>query len=163
MPLPTRAPLLLALLWTAACSGGGSPPPEGGATRADSTPPASAPAEPTPAASGEGYSDPAVPIQAAPGDTFAVVLRSNATTGYQWALADSLAPGVLRLLGSRYEPPPAPEGSPPVAGAGGQERWTFRAEGAGEAAIALVYTQPWDSTPPADTTRFRVVVRASSP
>ncbi|HEX2204569.1 MAG TPA: protease inhibitor I42 family protein [Longimicrobium sp.] len=103
-----------------------------------------------------GHSDPRRPIVAAAGTEFQLVLKSNPSTGYAWILADSLPPGVLALVGSRYEPDRRSAGRD---GGGGRERWTFRALGPGEAAIPLVYARPWERNDPADSARFQVTVR----
>ncbi len=100
------------------------------------------------------YDDPGQAIVARPGAEFDLALRSNQSTGYRWVLVDSAALGPLRPIGSSYR---VTEGS--GNGAGGTERWTFRAEGPGEGVVALVYVRPWEGTAPRDTTRFRAVVR----
>ena len=107
------------------------------------------------------FSDPAAPLAVQAGSTFTLLLESNASTGYSWALADSLAPGLLRQVSHQYEQGDngAPSG-PPVVGAPGHERWTFQALGAGTTAIRLAYTRPWErEAAAADTARFEVTIR----
>lgn len=104
------------------------------------------------------YDDPRRPIRVASGEEFEIVLESNPTTGYAWMLAPPPAPPVVHLVETRYVPENEP-GDRPLAGAGGHERWRFRALAPGEAVIPLVYVQPWEKAAPEDTTRFRVVVR----
>lgn len=102
------------------------------------------------------FTDPGETIRVQQGAEFQIRLESNATTGYQWVLADSLR-GPVRLVGSEYVAPA--QQNPPAAGAGGHERWTFRAASPGEAVISLVYARPWEKPISGDTARFRVVVR----
>jgi inhibitor of cysteine peptidase len=97
-----------------------------------------------------------VPIQVAPGDTFAIELEANATTGYEWMLADSLPATVLRLVAQEYV---APTPQPQRVGQGGQARLTLQATGRGATDVALVYARPWDRRSVATTARFRVTVR----
>lgn len=115
-------------------------------------------AEPAAPAAPVAVSDPAVPIHVAAGSEFEIVLAANATTGYQWALAGSLPPDVVRRLSNEYEPDPAPAGGEPLAGTGGRERWRFRAVGPGQAVIPLVLRRTWEADAPVDTARFQVVV-----
>lgn len=103
-----------------------------------------------------GHSDPRQPIRVAPGGEFQLVLKSNQSTGYQWILADSLPPGVVTLVSARYQVDPRYAGN---NGAGGTERWTFRALAPGRAAIPLVYARPWERNDPADSARFQVTVQ----
>ena len=97
-----------------------------------------------------------VPIDVAVGDTFAIELEANATTGYEWMLADSLPPAILRVLRREYVPPTTR--AAPV-GEGGRARLTLRATGAGTTDVTLAYARPWDRQAVADTARFRVTVR----
>ncbi|HEX6750604.1 MAG TPA: protease inhibitor I42 family protein [Longimicrobium sp.] len=120
-------------------------------------PPASADTQPSsrdaarpPAAA----SDTSKRILAAPGDTFFVTLRSNATTGYQWRLADSPDARVITFVGKLYVPDPNPQR---MVGVGGVERWAFAAVAPGMAEIALEYARP--GGPPATEQRFYVLVR----
>ena len=102
------------------------------------------------------YSDPAQPIQVSAGGEFTLTLKSNQSTGYQWVLVDSAALGPLQLVSKDYTVPREYRDS---NGAGGAERWIFRAPSAGNAVIALAYKGPSEGTPPADSARFRVTVR----
>jgi len=95
-------------------------------------------------------------IDATAGDTFAIELEANATTGYEWMLEDSLPPAILRVLRQDYVPPNT---QPPRVGEGGHARIVFRAMGAGATDVMLAYARPWDRKAVADTARFRVTVR----
>lgn len=103
-----------------------------------------------------GHSDPRQPIRVAPGAEFQLVLKSNQSTGYQWILTDSLPPEVVALVSARYRVDPRYAGN---NGAGGEERWTFRALASGEVTIPLVYARPWERNDPADSARFQVTVQ----
>jgi inhibitor of cysteine peptidase len=105
------------------------------------------------------FSDASAPIRVRPGTNFVITLASNATTGYQWMLADSLSPALLRRVKNEYITDAQPAGSPPVAGAGGHERWTFRALAPGQATIRLIYVRPWEKEQAADTTTYRVIIQ----
>jgi inhibitor of cysteine peptidase len=82
-------------------------------------------------------SDESVPIRVGVGERFTVVLASNPSTGYEWALG---------------------EGFPAANGAGGRERWTFEAVEAGEVTLPLVYHRPWEGGGVARRAAFQVVV-----
>ncbi len=93
------------------------------------------------------------------GSTFTLEMDSNPTTGYQWSLAEPLNAGIVSLVGKEYV---APDTN--LAGAGGQEIWTFWAVGNGAEVISLTYSQPWDEdTPPAITKTFNVTVVPAVP
>jgi len=88
------------------------------------------------------------------GDEFVLTLESNPTTGYQWQVADKLDGKIVRLISSEYKAPDTK-----LVGAGGNEVWTFRAEGRGKTAINLIYVRPWEKdTPPAKTATVTIVV-----
>jgi inhibitor of cysteine peptidase len=88
------------------------------------------------------------------GDEFVLTLESNPTTGYRWQVADKLDGKIIRLISSEYKAPDTK-----LAGAGGNEVWTFRAEGRGKTAINLIYVRPWEKdTPPAKTATVIIAV-----
>jgi len=105
------------------------------------------------------FSDASTLIRVRAGTDFVITIPSNATTGYQWALADSLNPALLRRVNNEYLADRQPAGSPPVAGAGGHERWTFRALAPGQATIRMIYVRPWEKEQAADTTTYRVIIQ----
>ncbi len=67
-----------------------------------------------------------------------VVLDSNATTGYEWAV-DEFDTSVVAFLGSAYV---APEDG--VVGQGGTQELRFRALAAGTTTVTLKYWRPWE-------------------
>jgi inhibitor of cysteine peptidase len=88
-------------------------------------------------------------IPVAVGETFAVALEGNPSTGYTWQ-ADVDA-RYLEQIAQEFEP--AGVG----VGAAGHEVCRFRALRAGKTRIALVYQRPWDREP-RDTKQLEVVI-----
>ena len=106
---------------------------------------------------GKTYTISSTNINASAGDEFIIQLESNQTTGFQWGVAGSLDPSVVKKVSSKYVPAPNPSGK---MGAGGKELWTFKAVKAGTATIAMTYTQPFDKAArPAQTATFTVTVK----
>jgi len=102
------------------------------------------------------FDDPSKPIEVRAGSEFALALKSNQSTGYRWVLIDSAALGPLQLVGKDYSVPRKYRNR---NGAGGTERWTFRAPSAGSGVISLAYKRPWEAHPRADSARFQVTRR----
>jgi inhibitor of cysteine peptidase len=102
-------------------------------------------------------SDESVPIRVGVGERFTVVLASNPSTGYEWALGEGFPAAALREVGSEYVADRS-RFSPPANGAGGRERWTFEAVEAGEVTLPLVYHRPWEGGGVARRAAFQVVV-----
>ena len=108
-------------------------------------------------ANGKTYTISSPNINASAGDEFIIQLDSNQTTGFQWGVAGSLDPSVVKKVSSKYVPDANPSGK---MGAGGKELWTFKAVKAGTATIAMTYTQPFDKgATPAETATFKVTVK----
>lgn len=105
------------------------------------------------------FSDASAPIRVRAGTVFVITMPSNATTGYQWLLADSLNPALLRRVNNEYVADRQPAGSPPVAGAGGHERWTFRALAPGQGTIRMIYARSWEKEQAADSTTYQVLIQ----
>ena len=94
-----------------------------------------------------------------PGDAFSIVLESNASTGYSWALETPLDERVVRLVGSTY----LDSGSGRVGAPGGEEL-TFQAVDDGSTFIQLWYVRSFDDPPePADRAQFEVTVGSGDP
>ena len=83
-------------------------------------------------------------IRVKPGERFAISLESNPTTGYKWHLPDIQEKNILALIGSKYYPSGAR-----LIGAGGRERWVFRASGPGKVSLHFKYFRPWEKDPSA--------------
>ncbi len=93
------------------------------------------------------------PIRVKVGETVAVDLPSNITTGYTWQLDEQTDTSRARVATHVYE-----RGKGQLAGQGGTEHWTFEAIRAGEATIFLRYVRPWEKEIPADTQRKTIQV-----
>ena len=73
------------------------------------------------------------------GDTLSVVLDSNPSTGYSWAV-QRLQGGILEQLG---EPETRSQGD--LLGAGGEVVFRFEAARRGQTELFLVYRRPFES------------------
>lgn len=110
--------------------------------------------------------EPGTVIEVDAGDEFAIVLESNATTGYAWTLERPVLEQVVRLVADEYLAPdtePAgggdPAGAGGLVGAGGHQELTFEAVAPGTAEISLWYVRSFDDPKePADRAAFSVVV-----
>jgi len=91
------------------------------------------------------------------GDTIAVVIPGNPTTGYWWAAA--LGEKDAALLAQQGEPEYAQGSNSSLIGAGGTFTFTFKASAAGQASLKLVYARPWESGAPAQTYEVQVTVK----
>ena len=89
------------------------------------------------------------------GGTLIVVLVSNASTGYSWRVAGDL-PDILSQEGDSVYVPPG--STSPVAGAAGNEKFTFKAAKTGEATLKLEYVRPFETGVPPEKT-FEVTVK----
>jgi predicted secreted protein len=89
-----------------------------------------------------------------PDSTWSILLSSNRTTGYSWQLAPLPNSASVENVGHKYE-----AGATQLAGAGGAERWTFRAKGQGESTLSFTYARPWEKTNPAKTLSIHVRTR----
>jgi inhibitor of cysteine peptidase len=85
------------------------------------------------------------------GDTFAIELPGNPSTGYSWN--GSAEPEVVVLTGE-----PAFEADSDAIGAGGMITLTFEAVEAGEAELELQYSRAWESVQRLETFSVTVVV-----
>jgi inhibitor of cysteine peptidase len=91
------------------------------------------------------------------GDTVTVVIPGNPTTGYSWAAA--LTSKDAALLQQQGDPTYVEGATGDVVGAGGTFTFTFRAAGAGQAALKLVYVRPWEPDAPAQTYEVQVTIK----
>ena len=89
------------------------------------------------------------------GQTIAVALDSNPTTGYSWAVSD-VDQNVLRQLGDpSYQSP-----NTKLTGVGGVETFRFEAANAGLTTLKLVYRRSWETNiAPIKTFTVQVAVR----
>jgi len=97
-------------------------------------------------------------ITAKVGEEFDITLDSNPTTGYQWKLFDNSSEGIVKLLGSEYNPT-----EPQRIGGGGKEIWKFKAAAAGKTTITMEYVSPWEKDkPPAKKVSYEVIITNSA-
>ncbi|MBP7052695.1 MAG: protease inhibitor I42 family protein [Phycisphaerae bacterium] len=80
-------------------------------------------------------------IFVAAGEDFTVALASNPSTGYSWALAQSLPSWLVQVDKTHVTT------NPGVTGGGGTEYWKFRADTAGSTTLTFQYKRPWEGTP----------------
>jgi inhibitor of cysteine peptidase len=87
------------------------------------------------------------------GDTLIVSLRSNASTGYTWRIAQNDQEH-LRPLGEAYDQP-----THAMPGAPGRQVFRFQARSPGRSTLRLDYVRPWEkNTPPAETFSIAVTI-----
>ena len=90
------------------------------------------------------------------GQTIAISLASNPTTGYSWQVVP-LDGGVLAQVGEAKFDEKARDKD--VVGAGGTETLRFEAKKPGQAMIELAYRRPWEkSEKPIETFSVQVTV-----
>lgn len=91
------------------------------------------------------------------GQEIVVRLSSNRTTGYGWTLASSGA-GILASTGDAVYMLDSTATN--MAGAGGVESWSFKANQSGQEELRFEYRRPWEqTTAPAKTVSFTIRVR----
>lgn len=95
--------------------------------------------------------DPTQLITVNPGETFDIVLTSNASTGYRWQLVSALDANFLQSVGQTYIAE-----QPVIPGSGGVDVWTFSALNPGETRIEFGYYPPGDATTPEETVTFLI-------
>jgi len=101
------------------------------------------------------FTDPLQTINVAVGETFSIVLESNATTGYTWQKQEQPRDSFVIFMGGTYMAPRTN-----LAGAGGRQRLVFKAGAPGTEKLAFHYLRPWEKdTEPARSVVFTVVVR----
>ena len=91
------------------------------------------------------------------GDTLAVHLDSNPTTGFRWELARLAGASVTQVGLPDYQPETA--AGVPRVGAPGHTTFRFRAMQPGTSSIELAYRRPWETgAAAAKTVRFEIAV-----
>ena len=78
-------------------------------------------------------------VRLVPGETFAITLQTNVTTGYQWNAAAVGKKGVLTVADGVYTAPSSPDG---MVGAPGTTTWTVTANKVGTSVVQIVSTPP---------------------
>lgn len=94
-------------------------------------------------------------MEAQAGQNFTIILKANATTGYQWQFAKPLDENLVQLINSKYL-----ADKTKLVGAGGKQVWIFKALKAGQANISFKYVRPWEkNTPPQNEESFVIVIK----
>jgi inhibitor of cysteine peptidase len=103
----------------------------------------------------EGSRQPRV-IKARLGQSFTITLKSNRTTGYEWQFAKPLDEGMIQLISSDYLPDKTG-----LIGAGGKQRWVFKAMKPGKTTLYFKYVRPWEkgNLPEGEESFLIVIVR----
>ena len=78
-------------------------------------------------------------IKATVGKEFVITLDANATTGYEWQLANPIDDSLIRLVHSEYVPDKTG-----LVGSGGKSIWTFTTIRAGTIKVYFKYIRPWE-------------------
>lgn len=91
------------------------------------------------------------------GDTLAIRLKSNLTTGYSWVVT-ATDPALLRKKSEQYKKP-----APGRAGRGGVQIFTFTALKPGQMSLTLAYRRPFEKhVAPAKTFRVEISITAGA-
>jgi inhibitor of cysteine peptidase len=94
-------------------------------------------------------------VQLDKGQTLAVTLEGNPTTGYSWEVAEPLDEQVLRQVGEAEF-----KAESEALGAGGVQILRFEAVNAGQTTLNLVYHRSWEEgVEPLETYSLQIVVR----
>lgn len=110
---------------------------------------------PVPPAVPKEYRDQKIPITAAVGEVFIIILPVNSGTGYQWVLTEPVSASILTSLGQEYRQ--TTEGD---AGAPGAYYFTFQAAGKGTTVIKFGLMAPGGlDDDPVDGANFNVTVQ----
>jgi inhibitor of cysteine peptidase len=106
------------------------------------------------------FTDPAnAIIVEKPNTEFEITLKSNPTTGFSWTLKKYDADIIAHVKNQFY---PSARTNPPIVGAPGCERWTFKVIDLGffknsqSTDITLIYRRPWNNEV-AETLTFKVI------
>jgi inhibitor of cysteine peptidase len=98
-------------------------------------------------------SDPTQLITLQTGEAFDIVVPSNPSTGYHWAIIPELDETIVQSTGQSYVAE-----QPILPGSGGMDVWTFQAVGAGETTIVLGYYPPDNENDPEEILTFSIHV-----
>jgi predicted secreted protein len=105
------------------------------------------------------FTEPGTVFEVDVGDEVTIVLESNVTTGYAWALETPPLVDVVRFVDDVYVEPDPDLADPDLVGAGGHQELTFEAVGEGTAELSLWYVRSFDDPKePADRAVFEIVV-----
>lgn len=88
-----------------------------------------------------------------PGESYQIVINSNASTGYQWTYKILGDPNVVSIT-SRYVGP-----SEPIPGKGGQQVFTMNIVGEGDTSVLFFYSRPWEKLPRSPSRTYNISSR----
>lgn len=102
-----------------------------------------------------GAKDNGTQLELEQGQTLAITLDSNPTTGYSWARDPNQVDDILVQVGeAEYK------SKSNLIGGGGIETLRFRADAPGKTTLALIYRRPWEEgTKPAEVYTLEISVR----
>lgn len=86
------------------------------------------------------------------GEDFSVLLDANLTTGYQWQMDFDHV--FVQFLDVSYTPP-----STELVGAGGVEKFDFKAMNKGEVSIIFSYLRPWEEKAPIKKIIYNLIIK----
>lgn len=92
-------------------------------------------------------------IEVQAGQNFMIIMKVNATTGYQWQFAEPLDESIVQLINSKYL-----ADKTKLVGAGGKQVWIFKALKAGQTNISLKYVRPWEKNTPSQNESYYLVI-----
>ena len=92
-------------------------------------------------------------IEVQAGQNFTIILKANATTGYQWQFAKPLDENLVQLISSKYL-----ADKTKLVGTGGKQVWIFKALKAGQTTISLKYVRPWEKNTLPQNEEFYLVI-----
>ncbi|MBN1857990.1 protease inhibitor I42 family protein [Candidatus Bipolaricaulota bacterium] len=99
-------------------------------------------------------------VMLSPGETLAIDLPSNPTTGYRWELISLEPAGIVDLVGAESGCYFADDVVSGGIGSGGIQRFVIVGEAAGQALVQLAYKRAWDDTP---SNTFTLTVFVAAP
>jgi len=92
-------------------------------------------------------------IEVKQGKAFVIALEANPTTGYMWSLAQPLDEKAVKLVKEKYT------SQSNLVGAGGVDRWEFKALTKGQTKIVLKYSRAWEKKiPPLQLYTYKIKI-----
>ena len=78
-------------------------------------------------------------VELTKGEEIKVSLEANATTGYEWKIAE-IDDSVIKLVNSDYRV----NSERNITGAGGYQNYTFKVVGQGSTKLEIIYHRSWE-------------------
>lgn len=86
-------------------------------------------------------------------EEFTITLNSNPSTGYSWEWVNKKAINIVGCVDFKFISP-----NNGMVGAGGTEKWTFKATKTGTDTLVFVYRRPWEQKLTDETKKIIVSV-----